>query len=332
MKFPLIRRDGSLASRKIARGVLFLFLILAGTAHAMEFEVRVPFVVMSGSVTGMELRELKSVLEKNLGITTVVLKNSHGGDAATGYAVGEFIRERGLNTALSGYCISSCSRMFLGGKERQYSDDQSLENTFVGLHGNYGNDGSLLVGRMEMLTEWIVKYSDGKANLSLVDQWVHIKNHHGYAAFYHRDARLLPGTQKVLLCQGTEERGKRQEQCEKPALGDALDNGIVTSWDVLPVRGRGRQFPSSGYAAIGDINKVPLDNENGIIEYKRYLAFPSPKAFAVSVTRQSWAWNGGGSEDVNGLALKRCEERAKQPCVLYGVDDNVVYKTESANQ
>jgi hypothetical protein len=34
----------------------------------------------------------------------------------------------------------------------------------------------------------------------------------------------------------------------------------------------------------------------------------------------------GGAEDVNAQALKRCEERAQQACVLYSVDDNVVYK------
>lgn len=231
MNNTLIRCAGS-----FLRGAFHFLLVLPSVVQAMEFEVRVPFVVMSGSVTGMELRELKSVLEKNPGITTVVLKNSHGGDAATGYAVGEFIRERGLNTALSGYCISSCSRMFLGGKERQYSDDLPLEKTFVGFHGNYGNDGSLLIARMEMLKEWIVKYSDGKVNPDLLNQWVHITNHHGYAAFYHRDARLLPGTKKVLLCQGTEERGRWQEQCAKPELGDALENGVVTTWEVLKTK------------------------------------------------------------------------------------------------
>lgn len=227
----------SSAGKMIACGLL-LWCALGGvvqSAQAMEFEVRGTLVLMSGKVTGMELRELKSVLEKNPGITTVVLKNSHGGDAPTGYLVGEFIRAHGLNTALSGYCISSCSRMFLGGNQRQYSDDQPLEETFVGLHGNYADTGNLLAGRMDMLKDWVIKYSDGKANPELVDKWVHIANHHGYASFYHRDARLLPGTQKVLLCQGTEERGKRMEQCEKPALGDALANGIVTSWDIVHV-------------------------------------------------------------------------------------------------
>ena len=34
----------------------------------------------------------------------------------SGYMMGEFIREHGLNTAVSGYCISACSMMFMGGQ------------------------------------------------------------------------------------------------------------------------------------------------------------------------------------------------------------------------
>ena len=48
-----------------------------------------------------------------------------------------------------------------------------------------------------------------------------------------------------MLCQGTEERGKRMEQCEKPELGDALENGVITTWDIqhiepLPRKRRSR--------------------------------------------------------------------------------------------
>ncbi|RQO78178.1 hypothetical protein DBR44_00010 [Aquitalea sp. FJL05] len=214
----------------------FTLLAVIGGAQAMEVEVRGQAMLMSGPVTGIELRVLESTLESHPDITTVVLKNSNGGDARSGYAVGEFIRAHKLNTALSGFCISSCSRMFLGGVQRQYSDEQPLNKTFVGLHGNYAADGSLQVGRMGYLKDWVIKYSDGKANPDLVEQWVHIPNHHGYIAFYHRDASILPGTQKVMLCQGTEDKGKRQEQCAKPEMGDALANGIVTSWEIYPLR------------------------------------------------------------------------------------------------
>lgn len=120
--------------------------------------------------------------------------------------------------------------------QRQYSDDQSLEKTFVGLHGNYDRDGGLLSARMDYLKNRIIKYSDSKVNPQLVDQWVHIANHHGYAAFYRRDAQILPNTQKVRLCQETEERSRRFEEYTKSEMGDALRNGIVTTWSILQIK------------------------------------------------------------------------------------------------
>lgn len=207
------------------------------SATAMEVEIRVPYVFLSGAVNGTELRMLKSALEDHPGITTVVLKNSPGGDAQTGYRVGEFIRERGLNTAVSGFCHSSCSRFFLGGKQRFFSNDQPLERTRVGLHGNYKNDGRLDDTRVGPLKDWILKYSDGKARPELVDQWVRIPTHKGFAYFYHpTQAPEALGPHRMILCQGTEDASQRTKQCAKPDLGNAMDNGIVTSLDVLELR------------------------------------------------------------------------------------------------
>ena len=74
------------------------------------------------------------------------------------------------------------------------------------------------------------------------------------------------------------------------------------------------------------MNKLPLDAAAGQEQYQLYLQAPLPRAFAVAPSRKHWAWNSGSTGDVIEQAMKRCEERARQPCVLYSVDDNVVYK------
>ena len=89
---------------------------------------------------------------------------------------------------------------------------------------------------------------------------------------------------------------------------------------------RAHQFPASGYAALEDATKLPLDTAPGLEQYRRYRRAPLPRAFAVAPNRKHWAWNWGATDDVIELALKRCEERAGQACVLYSVDENVVYK------
>lgn len=78
----------------------------------------------------------------------------------SGYRIGERIRELGLSTAVSGHCVSSCPRMFLGGKERRFSSDLPLERTFVGFHSHYDANGKVnqrLVERLN-LGPWIQKY------------------------------------------------------------------------------------------------------------------------------------------------------------------------------
>lgn len=210
-----------------------LVLLWASNARAMDIEARPPFVILSGNVTGIELRILKDAIDSNPGITTVVLKNSRGGDARTGYAVGEYIREKGLNTALSGFCRSSCSRMFLGGKTRSMSNDQPLDKTYVAFHGNYNNDGKLIKANMPTLKAWVVKYSDSKANPDLVEQWVNIENRNGFAYFYHPQAIIEAGPQRVLICKGDEDPKIRLQLCAKPELGNALVNGILTTLEIV---------------------------------------------------------------------------------------------------
>jgi ATP-dependent protease ClpP protease subunit len=66
-------------------------------------------------------------------INHVVLSNSNGGNANTGYCIGETIRKHKISTSIQGFCLSSCSRMWLGGVTRKLEGDESN----VGLHGNF---------------------------------------------------------------------------------------------------------------------------------------------------------------------------------------------------
>lgn len=134
-------------------------------------------IILSGPVNGSEWAMVKDAFADNPHIDLVVLRNSHGGDAGTGYELGEFFRKEGVTTAVSGYCISSCSRMFLGGKKRVFTDDYPLDQTRVGFHGHYdaqGNLNSASVIRGGLL-DWIIHYSDGKADPELVKRWIAIK-------------------------------------------------------------------------------------------------------------------------------------------------------------
>lgn len=324
----LRRLAAKLASKLVLGGAL-----LSGTsAWAMELAVVGNTLVLSGPVTGTELAMVKDAFAANPKIDLVVLRNSLGGDAWTGYRVGELFREAKVTTAVSGYCISSCSRMFLGGKQRLFTNDYPADRTYVGFHGHYDAQGNLDAQSVAKhgLHHWIIRHSDGKADPKLVERWIGIRRSRGAANFLHPDVAAALG-HSVFFCDG--QQPKKPTGCE-PLGTDALERGVITDvrriaspdQDTLPEKRRAIRFPASGYAALDDMNKLPLDAAAGQEQYQRYLEAPLPRAFAVAPSRKQWAWNSGGTGDVIEQALKRCEERARQACVLYSVDDNVVYK------
>src|SRR5580700_5624007 len=97
---------------------LIAMLMVPTRAPAMELKIVGNQLILSGPVVGDEPEKVREALTNSPGIDTVILRNSGGGDAPAGYQVGQLLRERGMRTAVSGYCYSSCSRMFLGGSAR----------------------------------------------------------------------------------------------------------------------------------------------------------------------------------------------------------------------
>jgi hypothetical protein len=198
----------------------------------MELKVVGYQLILSGGVVGDEPEKVRETLANSPEIDTVVLRNSPGGDAPAGYQVGQMLRERGVRTAVSGYCYSSCSRMFLGGRTRYFTDDHLPESNNVGFHGHYDRGGHLnsdLVRRYG-LHDWIIKYSDGKADPALVERWINIPYSRGMIHFFHPGLVKRAGV-STFMCQGDE--GQRSVFACEPIAKTALDLGIVTSLNLV---------------------------------------------------------------------------------------------------
>src|SRR5271163_4071768 len=235
---------------------------------AMDLKVVGNQLIASGPVSGDEFERVKELLQNHPQIDMVILRNSPGGDAPTGYRVGALFREKGLQTAVSGYCYSSCSRMFLGGKSRHFTDDYPPEYTVVGFHGHYGADGRLLpeLVRRLGLKDWIVRYSDGKADPALVERWINIPRNSGMIHFY--DPYLLQRNGvSTFMCQGDETSTRSIFGCE-PIHETAFDLGIATSSNLVKSNDQAQlraaippKLPASGYAAIDDLSRLPLSSE-----------------------------------------------------------------------
>jgi hypothetical protein len=205
--------------------------VLSLAASAMDAKVCGNQLVLSGGVVSGDFRTIKDTLAAHPEVDVAVLRNSSGGDAESGYQVGEYFRDSGITTYASGYCLSSCSRMFLGGKERFFTDDFPLGKNSIGFHSNYTSDGHIVPGAQWKLSRFIQKYSDGKADEALVERWVNIPNRKGFAHFFHPTALKRSDGVSMLMCNGSE-GNHRWDLCEKIIGHDALSMGIITSLEI----------------------------------------------------------------------------------------------------
>jgi hypothetical protein len=309
-----------------------LSLLLVSPGHAMEITVASDQLILSGPVITDDYDAVESYLSSRPQIKMIILRNSPGGDAPTGYQLGELFRQKSMGTAVSGYCYSSCSRLFLGGKERYFTDDYPPNYTQIGLHGHYDGKGDLNAASVNKLhlKDWIIRFSDGKADEALVERWINIPRGTGLIHFYN-PASVNMGGYSTFMCQGTEPSHPRIFDCEHISK-NALDLGIVTSLTVVHSRDQQQiratileiPLPSS-FAAISDDTKLPGISELGRQQYRRFLAEPSPRAFAIALSGHAWAWNSSLVPDAASRALARCAERAGERCQLYAVDDAVVW-------
>jgi hypothetical protein len=312
------------------------YFLLTSLACAMEIAVAGDQLILSGPVVAHDYDEVAGTLAAKPQIKIVILRNSPGGDAPTGYHLGELFRKMSLQTAVSGFCYSSCSRLYLGGRERYFTDDYPAEYTQIGFHGHYDRNGDLnaaLVAELH-LKDWIIRYSDGKAEPALVERWINIPRGTGLIHFYNPALVNIDGY-STFMCQGTEPGHPRIFDCERIPK-TALDLGVATSTSL--VHSSDQQHihqtilptpPPSGYAAITDDTKLPGIGEAGREQYRRFLAASSPRAFAIAPSGGAFAWSSPLVPDAAWRALTGCAERAQQQCQLYAVDDIVVWTVPS---
>ncbi len=305
---------------------LVLMLVPARQAGAMQIERDGDQLVLSGPVVAGDLDRIKGALDAAPAVRTVILRNSLGGDAPTGYRVGELIRARGLRTAVSGFCISSCSRMFLGGVERAFTDDLPPTRTFVGFHGHYDGQGNLNAASVRALglEAWILRFTDGKADPALVHRWVNIGRGGGTASFYPVTA-VAAGHPAATICEAPA-GSSGPFTCEKLPT-TALRMGVTTT-DALAHSHTSPPSPTmppaSGWAAIADLDRLPSQSPRARSAYAGFLAWLGPRAFALSPDKQHFGWSISFADPAS-RALAACTTAAAQACRLYAVDDAVVW-------
>ncbi len=200
----------------------------------MDVRVVKDQLILSGSVIEGDLPKIERAFKANPKITTVILRNSPGGHPQTGFRVGEIIREKELTTAVSGYCYSSCSRMYLGGVKRIFTDDFPPGATDIGFHGHYKKDGTLDTELMKQdgaagLDHQVPRRQGRRGAGRSLGEYPDEHRAHPFLQSGPREARR---GFDVFLLAAVSRRRTRPFKCEAIAKS-ALDLGVSTSTEII---------------------------------------------------------------------------------------------------
>jgi hypothetical protein len=161
-------------------------------------------------------------------ITTVILRNGLGGDSWSARRIADVIQKRHMRTAVSTMCWSACYFIFLGGVERQFTDERP-EHSFLGFHAQY--DVNVPVGPMLGLAlRWILDHTDGKADPALFERMKEL-NYRGAIVFFPPGNVGNVEDISVFLCRGFEHH--IGTDCEKIRGTNAHKQGVVTSKELV---------------------------------------------------------------------------------------------------
>lgn len=194
---------------------------------AMTVQVQGNKVFASGPV-GDDLRQFEEAFAKG-GIDTVVFVNSPGGDLWNGLRVGRLIADKGYNTVAAGSCVSACSIMFMGGKERRFSDAFRPNLTMIGIHGAHSRDTKRIDPVVQPQIFAFYKQNMGdKFNASVINQALYDMQDAGSLLRVFdpiRSAKTLP-----YHCVSSQ---TPRNQCTTHSGQDANSLGIITHTDLV---------------------------------------------------------------------------------------------------
>ena len=220
--------------------VAVLAICTAFAAHAMRVEVHGSVVFATGPVED-DAGKFQDALDK-AGVDTVVFVNSPGGDLWTGLRVGRMIEARGLKTVVAGYCVSACSVMFMGGRQRTFSDAFRPAQTFVGIHGAHNRDTRSVDPRMQpQLFAFYKQGMAGRFNADVMNRALYEMDDAG-ALLRVFDAQRTP-RQAPYHCRSGQ---SLRQHCTEFKDQDALGLGVVTSnaLTTLELPASFRQLPT----------------------------------------------------------------------------------------
>jgi hypothetical protein len=224
---------------RLTIGLALALALALCRATAMDVRRVEAQIIMSGAIDGGELARMRDILAEPAAraVDTVVLRDSPGGDYWTSQRIAEMIRERGWRTAVSGYCFSGCALMFLGGRQRHFTDDKPVLQTQIAFHGTYyvvdgvgAQRGDLNPVTTHAARQWMKRHTEGRMSDAMLDRFESLPR----SDFIHFfDAGRLPRKDQPSVFVCPRDKETKAHRCKPIAGTDAYREGIVTTSELI---------------------------------------------------------------------------------------------------
>jgi rhodanese-related sulfurtransferase len=315
-------------------------LMIAPLAAVIFAVIGLPAVAMNMTLEGDRLYMSKGIgiddyikykeMVKGKEIRTVVLSNSPGGNIKAAIAIADDMIERNVTTVVAGRCLSSCTILFLAGKERQFASRYPVSMSTLGFHSTY----DMPSGGYQNPLLWADVYSYYKRRLgdSLDDSVIYramrdISNNSGFAYLYHPTFRM-----DGSFCEGIV--GK---ECEKLVGKNALSQGVITQAALSNVEIPADLLPKNDLFGVNLENFNTLSSTEGkqllcaelLVNCSSYLErFESrspERAIAISPgnKKTSSSWDYADKRSAVRRVMYECVSRSDSFCYLYVIGDRV---------
>jgi rhodanese-related sulfurtransferase len=295
-------------------------------ALAMTVEVHGNQVFATGPVDD-DLKKFEEAFAKP-GVDTVVFVNSPGGDLWTGLRVGRLIADKGLKTIAAGSCVSACSIMFMGGKERLFADAFRPNQTYIGIHGAHDKETKRINPIVQpQIFAFYKQHMGEKFNATVMNQALYDMDDAGSLLVVFDPVRN--SKRPPYHCKSSQ---TPRDKCSKIENFDALSLGILTRSELvklnlptafaLSLKLLGKdltiQFPDfeAQLAAFAEERCPDAFCKTGFAS--RAKAYANHKALAVPSEGKGFgaSWNSDTPTNAFVRAVYQCNHRKNYPALL----------------
>jgi rhodanese-related sulfurtransferase/ATP-dependent protease ClpP protease subunit len=302
------------------------WMLLSFHAQGMTLEVQDHQLFATGPVGGDDWLKFKQAFT-DPALNTVVLVNSPGGSLWDGLRISKLITDKGYKTVAAGYCNSACAIVFMGGKERRFSNAFAPSWTYIGIHGAHNMDNGAVLTQADPEIYALLKAAMGeKFNTGIVN-----------TALYQMDDRnallVVPDNIRnpnapTFHCNSG--RTPRKDCTEYKDMG-ALNLGVITHNDLVTLSlpsafqlstklfGRTQTLPMSDPAAfLETIAQQHCANDRCKESVNHLLSLDDAKALAVRSSGTGIAWSSKQPSILNAVlvAVYGCNHMRNRPAQL----------------